>query len=78
MGERAFGWLVVNRFLGTDKFRDIAARLVSAAEAHGARIALKYNDELLPALCGGAWKSPISYCFTIRISALRRSWSKGA
>ncbi|MBQ4448076.1 MAG: RimK family alpha-L-glutamate ligase [Clostridia bacterium] len=54
MGERAFGWLVVNRFLGTDKFRDIAARLVSAAEAHGARIALKYNDELLPALCGGA------------------------
>ena len=54
MSERAFGWLVVNRFLGTDKFRDIAARLVSAAEAHGARIALKYNDELLPALCGGA------------------------
>ena len=54
MGERAFGWLVVNRFLGTDKFRDIAARLVSVAEAHGARIALKYNDELLPALCGGA------------------------
>lgn len=54
LNERARGWLVVNRFLGAEKFKDIAARLVTAAEAQGARLKLKYNDELLPAMGGAA------------------------
>ena len=54
-GERAVGWLVVNRFLNNLKFSDIAERLITAAHAQGARLDLKYNDGLLPAMGGEAF-----------------------
>ena len=47
------GWLVVNRFLHTNKFSDIAARFMASAESFGVTLSLFTNDELLPCIGGG-------------------------
>jgi RimK family alpha-L-glutamate ligase len=52
MGDKKAGWLIVNRFLHTNKFSDIAARFTDSAERLGARLTLFTNDELLPELGG--------------------------
>ena len=40
------GVLIVNRFLNTNKFSDISARLMASAERMGAKLSLFTNDEL--------------------------------
>ena len=48
------GWLVVNRFLHTNKFSDISARFMASAEKLGVGLSLFTNDELLPCVCGSS------------------------
>ena len=46
------GWLVVNRFLNTNKFTELTALLVGAAERLGVCLEVFTNDELIPAMGG--------------------------
>ena len=48
------GVLIVNRFLNTNKFSDISARLIASAERMGAELSLFTNDELFCASGGGS------------------------
>ena len=43
-------WLIVNGFMGTEKFRELYRFLSRAAEKHGITLKIKANDELAVAL----------------------------
>lgn len=51
--EMVYAWLVVNGFIESEKFRQIFAWLVKAAEKQGCMLELKTNTQLLPELVMG-------------------------
>lgn len=51
--EMVYAWLVVNGFIESEKFRQIFAWLVEAAEKQGCMLELKTNTQLLPELVMG-------------------------
>ena len=51
--KKVRGILIVNRFLHTNKFSDISARLLASAERLGAELDLYTNDEFFTASGGG-------------------------
>ena len=48
-----YGWLVVNRFLRTNKFSELDERFCAAADAHGVGLAVLTNDEIQVCLSDG-------------------------
>lgn len=51
--EMIYAWLVVNGFIDSEKFRQIFAWLVEAAEKQGCMLEIKTNTQLLPELVIG-------------------------
>ncbi|MBO4384392.1 MAG: RimK family alpha-L-glutamate ligase [Clostridia bacterium] len=58
--KKVRGILIVNRFLHTNKFSDISARLLASAERLGAELTLYTNDEFYTASGGGRDILPVS------------------
>ncbi len=51
--EAKYGWLVVNRFLNTQKFSELYGWFSAAAERYGTELEVYANDELTPSLTDG-------------------------